>query len=221
MRRCAGRRARRAGGTSRPARRRARIAISVTAAPRSCRYGGRTRTKIACGGLAGGRDRNAADQSGAHVRRQRQRPPSPALAGHTDNAVVPVDVRHGEGRDLSGAQAQSTQQQQDRAVASAAGSCLVHRGQHALGVVGRENPGQRRMLPFPDGRHGALDAGRNDAAAHQEAQQRPRGGRRIPTRRGTEPADAGLHERCNRWNGDPGDQSGVGPPTHSARKAPA
>ena len=52
------------------------------------------------------------------------------------------------------------------------GARLIHRGQRPLHVVIGEGAGQSSVLPFADGRHGALDAGRNHAVSGQEAKKR-------------------------------------------------
>ena len=145
-----------------------------------------------------------ADQGLPDVGGQRQPSlPSP-FAGYTDGPVVPVDIVHREGRDLSCPEAKPDQQQQDGAVTKPARAGLVHRGQHPLDVLGGHGAWQRGVLPLADGRHGTVHAGRNHTAGSEEAQKRPGGGDSAPPRRRTEPVGPRLYERRDRRDGEPG-----------------
>ena len=178
--------------------------MSDTADPASCRYGGRAVTKITSGGVAGGRERNAATRARADVGRQRKSSLLSSFAGHTDNPVVPVDILHREGCGLCCPEAEPAQQQQDGAVTTVVGARLVHRGQHPLHLGIGEGAGQSGVLPFADGRHGARNAGRNHAVSGQEAKKRTGGRGRVAAGRLTKLAHPDLHERRDRRHGEAG-----------------
>ena len=64
---------------------------------------------LACDGLTGDREPRAVTRGVAHVRRHRQAPLASAGAGQANRPVVPVDVWHRVCRNLSSAQAQSSE----------------------------------------------------------------------------------------------------------------
>ena len=108
-------------------------------------------------------------QGRPNVGRQWQLSLPSSFTGHTDSPVVPVDVLHREGCGLCCPEAEPAQEQQDGAVTTAVGACLVHRGQHPRHVGIGDGAGQSGVLPFADGRHGAFDAGANHTAGGKEA----------------------------------------------------
>ena len=152
-------------GTVTPARRSARLATSVTFPPMSCRYGGRAVAKIRSGGLVGG-PASAARRPRPPRRRRAvaavaPRPPLPATRTVPLCQSMSFTARAATS---PCPQAKPDQQQQDGAVTKPARARHVHRGQHPLDVFGGDGAGQRGVRPLADGRHGAVDAGRNHTA---------------------------------------------------------
>ena len=167
-------------------------------------HGGSAVTKITSGELVGGPRAQRGDQGRSDIGRQRQPSLPSSFAGYTHSPVVPVDVLHLVRCGLFCSEAEPAQQQQDGAVPPAVGARIVHRGQYPLHVVIGEGPGQCGVLPFPDGRYGALNAGGTHTTSGQEAEERTGGCSRGTRGRVTKFAGPGLHERCDRRHGEPG-----------------
>ena len=116
------------------------------------------------------------DQRRADVRRQRQSHEPLALAADENLAPLPIQIVQGHGDDLSSAQSEARQKQQDRIVAFTDWHAAITRHEHPFDLFRRNRLGQMRKAPVGYPRHGAGEIHRNRAPLSQKAQKRTQRG---------------------------------------------
>jgi len=79
-----------------------------------------------------------------------------SFPAHRNQSFLPVQIFQSERPDLTSAQAQTRQDQENRIVAAAHGRFSVDGSKHLLYLVGREGAWQGRLLPV---RHGGYTCG--------------------------------------------------------------
>src|SRR5580658_5591722 len=87
------------------------------------------------------------DQRHADVRRQRQSHEPLALAADENLAPLPIQIVQGHGDDLSSAQSEARQKQQDRIVAFTDWHAAITRHEHPFDLFRRNRLGQMRKAP--------------------------------------------------------------------------